>query len=823
MGHQPVTSNQQQNMKQKTQHLLIIILIQLIGLTAFAQAPDWGEADTLACHKIGPGITYSKIYFKGKKMLIWTTEVDLTNPHNKIEQVQSNHKVPDLTRWNVMEHFRNNSYEGHQVCVAFNHDFFSYDDGICIGLNVSDGEIPYGGGWGRSLLTISEDKKANVIQPVLNCHVILPDESQVRIDFFNQHETGFSGNCVLFNRFNGKALTLAGKYILIKPQGKWLINGEDIPCEVLNISDLPIQNTKEEYVIFLRGDKLDSMNSLQVGDMVHISQQLTQGAFGVPLTNILNGFHGYPSIAFEGQLHEGEYNNFENGREYEISSRVMVGTSQDGNTLYIVTNEMSGTSMGINCIDITNYMLAHGAWNVVNFDSGGSSAIVVDEEMLNYPARGSVRPVMDALLAVSLAPEHEITAGYTFLTPSIYPPAASSTQLHLLGLSAYEEVTEKEVTGFTFTCIPEELGYVDDNQVFHSGIRAYDGKIIAEKNGIQTELRVYTSPVEDIYFNPVDVLTDKREYPIVVETKIGATVFQINPNALSWEVADPTICKITNGIMEGLAEGETTITGTFGDITKTLHVKVEIGKGKQAAEDFDDMSTFSVKSTGAKNITLVSHDTHNAALEFDFSGGRGPYIELAQDLTFYGLPDSLTWDYIDEDQILKEFVFTFETAKKETYTFKFNPVENQTKQHILIPFATEGDAWGVPMYPLQFKKVKIFLNTGASKKYSLPFNQLFAHYREADPSGIHPNHNQRFINIFAKNNRLYLYLDSDKAEKLHAQIFSLDGKLMQTLEDKLDARNNQVRAYQLNTLSKGVYIVKLQIGKDLISEKIIIY
>lgn len=78
-------------------------------------------------------------------------------------------------------------------------------------------------------------------------------------------------------------------------------------------------------------------------------------------------------------MHDGEYNDFENGREYEVSARVMAGMSKDGKTIYIVTVE-GGTmaSPGVNCIDIANWMLAHGSWNVVNFDSGGSATIAVD-------------------------------------------------------------------------------------------------------------------------------------------------------------------------------------------------------------------------------------------------------------------------------------------------------------------------------------------------------------------------------------------------------------------------------------------------------------
>lgn len=107
----------------------------------------------------------------------------------------------------------------------------------------------------------------------------------------------------------------------------------------------------------------------------------------------------------------------------------MAGMSQDGKTVYIVTVE-GGTkeSPGVNCIDIANWMLAHGSWNVVNFDSGGSATIAVDHEMLNYPMRGGeIRPVADALLVVSTEPESETVASYSFVVPNLYTTAVSES------------------------------------------------------------------------------------------------------------------------------------------------------------------------------------------------------------------------------------------------------------------------------------------------------------------------------------------------------------------------------------------------------------
>lgn len=803
----------------------LLLIAYFFSITALLKAenPDWGEADTLASHKLGPGIQYTKIFFKGKKMLIWVTEVDLTNPYNKIEQVQSRHQVPDLSRWTVQEHYKQNSRPGHKVCVAFNHDFFSYEGGICIGINVSEGEIPYGSGWGRSILAINRDKKATVCHPVLDAEIILPDMTSVKIDRFNRAANEFVGECILFNRFNSMQLTDAGKYIKIAPQGSWTVNGADIPCKVLEIADSPLQSSASEYVIFLRGNKLNAMNSIQTGNIIYISQKLNDGKFGTPLQDILNAFHGYPSIAYEGKLHEGEYNDFENGREYEISSRLMAGMSQDGNKLYIVTTEMSKTSAGVNCIDLANYMLSIGAWNVVNFDSGGSVAIVVDEEMLNYPARDAIRPVMDAMLAVSIAPESTDTATYSFLTPSIKPAAASTTQLTLLAFNQYDEVLSSDLKGFTFKCIPEALGYVDEEQRFHAGIQSLSGKIIAEKNGKQTALSVFVRPVENITINPSQILIDKRSFPITVETIVDNTVFQISPDMLSWEVNDSTVCQVENGILKGLSNGETIVSGTFGNLTESLTVKVEIGKGKQTVESFANMTEFSIKSVGVSNLVFNPTDNGNGTeMEFDFIAGRAPFLELTKDLTFYGIPDSLSWHYYNQDNIIKEHLFYFVDIKGNAITKR--TVSQQTgQQTAIIPLSTDNKPWDVSCFPVKLKKIKLNFNSVDLKRYNIPVSSLYAYYPEKDDTKTSSLKEYNDISVFVLDYQIYIEFNNTDYIPATIDVYTINGQIVKHL--KADNNHSGKVQFNFNTteIPSGFYILKINIGNDFVSKKIIIH
>ena len=194
----------------------------------------------------------------------------------------------------------------------------------------------------------------------------------------------------------------------------------------------PLQTAENRYVLLLRGGKRAALDGhVSAGDIISVRQGFHAPAWGEVPQRILNAFHGYPSIVSGGALQDGEYNDFENGREHEKSSRVMAGISADKTRLYITTTEMSGRA-SVDCIELAAWMVEKGASDVVNFDSGGSAAIVIDEQMLNVPGRGSVRPVKDAVLAVSTAPADANEHHITFSRPSFETSVLSLMPLKVM-------------------------------------------------------------------------------------------------------------------------------------------------------------------------------------------------------------------------------------------------------------------------------------------------------------------------------------------------------------------------------------------------------
>ena len=253
---------------------------------------------------------YTHIEFTQKPIQLFQVTLDLNDEYNAVEVYPSNGKTPDATRETTSSQCRRNSYEGHRAFFGVNHDLFHYSgQTTAAGINVRNGEIiSHYGDYGRSVLSINKDKVAEVFPPCYEAKVICPDQTEIKIDNVNESAYGIQSyrNCVLFNTYSSLTLTTEGLYAKLEPQGEWIINGEPTACEVLEVSDSPLQTSESDFVLFLRNTKRHALHGVAVGSELTISQELIPGKFGTPPENILQAFHGYPSIAFEGKLHEGE-------------------------------------------------------------------------------------------------------------------------------------------------------------------------------------------------------------------------------------------------------------------------------------------------------------------------------------------------------------------------------------------------------------------------------------------------------------------------------------------------------------------------------------
>ncbi len=462
------------------------------------KSPDWGTGEIVESYTIGPGMKYTAYYYKEKPLKLWCIEVDLSNPLNRVEEAQSNDQIPHVPRWTVPTFSLRNSRAGHQVRAAVNHDFFVYSEGVDIGCNVSQGEVTRIK-TGRCTLGISEDGVAGIFKAfnpssgqdrcTFRCYA--PDGKSVDLDSYNsQAVSGVSGDAVFFNRMNGATLSAKGKYIRLQPLDNWTFNGPDVRCKVLTISNEPLQTTKSTCVLFLRNGKKNVFDGhLSVGDTMKVRQRVESCFWGTVPKRIYAAFNGNPPLIRDGVFQESEYAGDRQFTCVDVAARTMAGLSRDKKTLYMVVTESSSFSASVTCLDVACWMALHGSNDVINFDGGGSTAVVVNHEMKNLPGRPTegIRAVKSAMLAVSLAPNDKEVARISFNRPSLKVCALTGTALTVMAFNKYDEVLQDKVEGCTYDIEPASLGYVDDKGFFRA-TETGKGKLIARKDGLVAEM-----------------------------------------------------------------------------------------------------------------------------------------------------------------------------------------------------------------------------------------------------------------------------------------------------------------------------------------------
>lgn len=803
-------------MQKMKKNLVLASSLLMMPFCVFAN-PEWGAADTVACYNVGPGIEYMKIIYPDMPLIMWYTTIDLTNEYNKVENVVSRHQVPDVNRWDVMTHYRENSYDGHNVRVAWNHDFFVYEEGLCIGPNVTNGQMTHHRSR-RAVLAITKDKKAEVFSSFAeggnnqSCFdtKIITENAEVAIDSYNSGATQFDGDCIFFNNLNSQTLTLDGRYIKVKALSDWIVNGDNIPCEVLEIADSPLQTSEAECVIYLRNGKRNVLDGLAVGDRLEIQQKLLTPEWGIAPKDVLNAFHGYPSIAHNGVLHEGEYNNFEGGREYEKSSHVMAGISKDKTKLYVCINEMSAQSASIDCVEMAEWMLERGAWDIVNFDSGGSSAIVVNEEMLNLPGRGSVRPVQDAMLAISLAPADNAVDHFTFSKPRFSCSTISSTPLKVISYNKYGDIVEEGVEGCTFSVVPENMGRIDEDGVFYSSSEAGSGKIIAEKDGKSCEITFTSYQATSVTLPFSELLIDStRKFVIPLQGTVNGLLKDLDPSAFEWVADDPTVVAIEDGIVSGLKNGETNVTGTFEDLQFSFKVKVEIGRGNVPCYDFSKLPE-SAKVNGVTGLTLRNElpDGWQDGTYFNVEkiSGRLRQISLEMPMNLYGIPDGLSLPIWNNDGAISRLTLSYYDNDETRYLADID-IDASDKVYDIDFVDSDGNPLDLLKYPMRLLTLNLYLNSGDDMNFAL--GDLLVRYPLDGEGGVGSIYDDEELEIVVGAETLTLKYDSAIAASARISIYSVGGVNIMNWTMPL-VKGNNVHTVNTKFLTSGVYILMFE-------------
>ena len=136
--------------------------------------------------------------------------------------------------------------------------------------------------------------------------------------------------------------------------------------DIRNCED-PVEIPKNGYVITARGDNAYNLKQLfKVGDKIELNIETD-----TDMEDMVLAISGGAMLVKDGSVVK--------GFSHDVSGynpRTALGTSHDGETLYLVTVDGRGNSKGVTQNEMAYLMNELGSWHAINLDGGGSTTMV---------------------------------------------------------------------------------------------------------------------------------------------------------------------------------------------------------------------------------------------------------------------------------------------------------------------------------------------------------------------------------------------------------------------------------------------------------------
>lgn len=241
--------------------------------------------------------------------------------------------------------------------------------------------------------------KVSLSQPNLNGRIVLRDSS---FTMSGINVARGINQLIFYNKFYGSSTgtTDNGFEAIVNPLTSWLAN-ETVYCVVdsINPADQSTIIPDGSMVVSASGNVSNYLSShISVNDTVKILLNILPSV--LKLKEMIGG---YPIIVKDG------YSASLNPTDsfvYTRHPRTAVGINQDTTKLFFVTVDgRQASSLGMNLYELADLMVQIGVYQGINLDGGGSTTMVIKNEVVNSPSDASgERPVSNALLVISKAP-----------------------------------------------------------------------------------------------------------------------------------------------------------------------------------------------------------------------------------------------------------------------------------------------------------------------------------------------------------------------------------------------------------------------------------
>ena len=726
------------------------------------------DARLMLKRDIGPGTTYMRYRMPDFPLNFNLMVIDLNNEYNTVENMQSGEQLcqTELLESAAVRY----TTDEKRVVGGANANFWivtgqrPWEDlimGAQLGGSMRNGEIitettnTWDVWWWETPAIAAIDSKKTAVIDHMRWEGHIINDKIGSPEFFQCNKVVHPDEITLYNHFFGRDKKFqpvdvydeAGVahwrivegqctevYLDIDEGEQWMA-GRPMKCTVKEVKADAGTGTLGDYDLALvgRGFNKENLAKLVPGDKVTVDHGWTSYADG-SRPELVELVAGNTILMRNGILEDYNYTDNYNKMVY---SRTAYGSSADGKTLYVITIDKVpdpkwGTSIGVTTEEECYIMKHFGCVNLTGFDGGGSAQMLIEGKVINKTTESYPRAVANGMMVYDTAPADDVITRIEFDDVDITVPNLSTSSPKILGYNKYGSLIDHDVKDVVFTC-EEAIGTCDGNR-YTAGDHAATGKLTATfgQASASKDITVVEAQL-GLRLKPV-LIDSRRSYPVEMTATSDNGIFNIDPATIDWTIEDPTVATIdADGVLKGLKNGSTTLTGTIGRFTDQTTVTVEI-------PDDITMTAPSWDQWTAKGASGISGTTLSAdgTLSFNFGSPRDPAITLTKDFDFYSLPDQITFSFTSSAAISSVTLDmrTRNHAKANQVIVK-GPEDGDfavgTENAIEFPISAAGDPLDMATYPLTVKTLKISLNKNVTAKgeHSIKLGDLTAHYNGA--------------------------------------------------------------------------------------------
>ncbi len=769
------------------------------------------NVDTVGHFKIGPGTTTTSLKLSGpRKLNVHYLTINRHTPGVKFRAVNSGDKQGATEATSSMA--KRNSNEKQTYFAGINGDFYETSGNAANGASmvgtpysttIVDGEFHRAFNNGVQMM-VDVDGKAYVDTMDYNSGTISIGDKVASFKGVNTQYTGltpwradgvilytpkhygvtnqtdYTGNSweVTAKLVEGDSFTAGGKYRMEITSDPNESGNTTIPADGFVIhghgTSLEGHNTSG----------LDFVKGLKTGDIVEFDQIVLVDGLRVFPQNAISGF---PKLMNNGVTRSADEQYAERGDASGRHPRSSVGHSQTGDSIiFMVVEGRSANSVGVTTPELGDIMKYAGAWEATNIDGGGSSTLYTSSfGIRNVCSDGKERSNGNAFFASIDHPtvETEITEIRFQDWVGKIPKYANYTP-RILGFNKYGVLVNDSVTGYTLTC-PAELGEINNNgeTLFANG----DGSHLlkAELNGITTEIVVKIDNNMAFKERLSSILIDDvREYPIELLAHNGWKSIDVASYALSWSSADTSIATISeDGVLKGVANGTTTITGVVGEQTVTVTVNVEIPRApKENIMTNFDVEAWKFTKGGCNNTsTVLTATAEGAKIDYKVSSTRGLALTLApaEDMFLWSLPTAMELIATPTGQQLKSAKINFTDNNAGRFAASSEAVAAGEKITYRINLTDYTNLNDIAVFPIKLGSIVFTPDAKSGATGAVDIHALNIIYGDgagvddiiSDKTGIDNNippvyYNLQGIRVDNPTNGLYIERRGNKAIKV---------------------------------------------------------